>query len=125
MPDKEDQGRQMRRHPRISWGFLIWHKPHDEAVEWTGFSTVKNISVGGCYFGSPKTYPPGKILDLRVKLPGVKDPLLFQGEVKRSDSGEASGVWFVAVEFINMGTAQKDEFNRVISFFIKKQNHQT
>ena len=122
MPDEEEKWRQKRRHPRIAWGFLVRHKPHGPAGDWTDLSTVKNISAGGCYFGSQKAYRPGEILDLEVKLPGVKDLLRFEGDVKRCDAGAGPGMWFVAVEFINMDYARKDEFTRVISFFLKKQN---
>ena len=122
MPDDESKERELRRHPRISWNFLVRHHPHDEGGDWAELSTVRNISIGGCYFGSSRTYPVGQVLDLQVKLPGVKDPLVFQGRVRRCDAGEGASVWFIAVEFMNMDTPQRDEFTRVISFFLKKQN---
>ena len=122
MSESEDKGREARRHPRISWGFLVRHKPHEATDDCTELSTIKNISVGGCYFGSQKAYPPGQILDLTVKLPGVKDLLVFQGQVKRCHTGQTRGLCFLAVEFVNMNAAQKDEFSRAISFFIKKKN---
>lgn len=111
-----------RRHPRISWGFLVKHKLQGQNQDAVDLSTVKNISLGGCYFGSRKAYSAGQVLDLEVKLPGIKDPLLFQGKVQRCDPGQAPGLFFIAVEFMDMGESQKEEFSRVMSFFIKKQN---
>lgn len=122
MTDDEAKERELRKHPRISWSFLVKYKLHGQEEGTFDLSTVKNISVGGCYFGSQKAYPVGQLLDLEVKLPGIKDPLLFQGTIRRCDPGQAPGLFFIAVEFTNMGESQKEAFSRVMSFFIKKQN---
>jgi len=122
MADDDPKGSELRRHARISWGFLVRHKPQGEQEARTELSTIRDISIGGCYFASQRPYPLGQILDLSVKLPGLKDPLVFQGEVKRSSpGGETPGMWFIGVEFVNIDGAKKDEFTQVISFFLKKQ----
>jgi small-conductance mechanosensitive channel len=45
----------------------------------------------------------GQLLDLEVKLPGIKDPLLFQGTIKRCDPGQAPGLFLIAERHFEIG----------------------
>ena len=112
----------MRRHPRISWAFIVKFRRWAKESSWQS-STIKNISVGGCYFGSMNDFSSGEILEIQVKLPAIKEPLLFKGQVKRCDRQEGGNIYFVAVEFLEMDESKKEEFTRVMTFFIKKQNN--
>ncbi|MDD5006169.1 MAG: PilZ domain-containing protein [Candidatus Omnitrophica bacterium] len=113
----------LRRHPRISWGFIVKFRPQDKtSAEWEA-STIKDISEGGCFFYSSTKYQPGQILEIRVQFPSLTEPMQFTGEVKRCESSveKKSNIYGIAVCFLGMDEQKKKEFTRTITFFLSKQ----
>jgi len=115
----DNSDKSMRKYPRISWGFVIRFRLRGGDVWEVG--TIKNISEGGCYFGTGKEMKVGLPLEIQVQFPAIKEPMRFVGEVTRCESGDAQNLFFVGIKFLEMDQQKKDEFLHVITFFLKKQ----
>jgi Tfp pilus assembly protein PilZ len=120
--NEERRGMELRKHPRISWGFIVKFRPKDKNSQWQ-VSTVKNISLGGCYFTSSTKFDIGESLDINAQFPTLKDPIQFKGKVKRCESQQdKSGIYGIAICFSGMDETKKKEFSDTINFFLNKQH---
>ena len=115
--DKDINWQERRAHPRIAWHFVVRFKSH-QSSRWD-FSTLKDLSLGGCYFISSKPFELGEILDLEIKIPSLNTSLGFTAEVRRCQ-GEKMGVNAIGVSFIQVDESQKKALQQTVDFFLKK-----
>lgn len=109
-----------RQFPRISWNFLVKFKAVASESERWEVSTIQDLSKGGCGFFTGIKYTVGEILDIQIQFPALRDPVHFQGEVKRCE--EKGSTFLIGVRFINMDETKTQEFNQMLDFFLKKQS---
>ena len=115
-----DAWQNKRKHPRISWGFMIKFKQDGSDSGWEGVSTVRDISEGGCSFNTSCEYRVDQVLELEIKFPSLRDPMPLRGEVKRSTRGTGPNLFFVGVQFLKMDEPKRNELTGILDFFIKK-----
>lgn len=114
-----------RIHPRIAWSFMVKFKAHkSESPDSWEVSTIKNISLGGCYFYSSVSYEIGEFLDIEVRFPAIIEPMKFIGEVKRCERSEDPKVnkYGIGIQFQGMDEEKKNSFIKTIGFFLQKQS---
>ncbi|MFH0828242.1 MAG: PilZ domain-containing protein, partial [Candidatus Omnitrophota bacterium] len=94
-----------RVHPRIAWSFIVRFKAckSESRYSWE-VATIKDISLGGCYFYSNFPYEKGELLDLEVRFPAIIEPMKFIGEVKRCERSEDPKVnkYGIGIQFQGM-----------------------
>lgn len=113
-----------RLWPRISWNFIIKFKRQvGKDSEWE-VSAIKNISKGGCFCFSQIVFQEGEVLDIEIQFPTLKEPIKFQGEVKRCAPVKDSSlmVFALALRFTQIDIEAKNIFNQTMDFFLKKQS---
>lgn len=111
-----------RRHPRITWGFMVRFRPDADPAKWE-LSTLKDVSEGGCFFYSGTGYKPGEVLEIEIQLPTVTDYMHFTGEVKRCEPDQKKHIprYGVAVQFGGLEEAKRKHFLLALEFLLKRQ----
>lgn len=120
----ESKWANLRKHPRISWNFVVKFKPKDSHDSEWQVSTIKDISQGGCYFHNNLSFEAGEILEIQVQFPSLRVPMQFIGEVRRCESlsqDKNFPLFGIAVMFLEMDEEKKKEFIDTIIFFLKKK----
>lgn len=103
-----------RAYPRIKWRFVLrFRKEKSQTCAWE-FTTIENISLGGCFFPSTQKLDIGEVLELQIKFPGVREFLIFRGEVKRCEEIREFSSYKIAVEFKDLGEEKREQLKRVI-----------
>ncbi|MBI1978241.1 MAG: PilZ domain-containing protein [Candidatus Omnitrophica bacterium] len=113
----DDSPANKRKHPRISWGLIVKFKRLGQDTQ---ISTVKDISEGGCAFNSGCEYVLEEVLELKIKFPVFRKPMLLKGQVKRCHPLEAGKLFSVAVAFQEMDMEKRKELQKALDFFIRK-----
>ncbi|MDD5730255.1 MAG: PilZ domain-containing protein [Candidatus Omnitrophica bacterium] len=111
--------------PRISWNFVVKYRlRRDEFPGPWEVSVIQNISKCGCCFFGSVQFELGAVLDVEIKLPSMKEPMTFVGEVKRCDSNKDRNMnsFRIGVKFLEMDETKKDNFFSTVDFFLKKQS---
>jgi len=97
--------RQHRRVPAQLQGFLLGNSHEIEAV-------TLDLSVGGARFDCDLEVYPGKLLRVRLVIPGAEEPVsIEEGRV------QWVGEEMFGVSFQNVGTAELDELEQLINEF--------
>ena len=78
--------------------------------------TLINLSAGGLRFRDDEALEVGVLLELRLQLPGVNEPLNLKGRVIWSQL-QASGVIEVGVGFLEVVVAHQMQIDNVVQFF--------
>ncbi len=109
-----------RAHTRVSQNFLMHYRTAGSQALWD-VTTTRNISAGGCLFSSNAEYISGRALEVKLKLPPVRDPVSMKGEVRRCDRAVDPDLYFIAISFSEIDEAARNDFLRTIDFFIQKE----
>ncbi len=97
--------RQHRRVPAQLQGFLLGNSHEIEAV-------TLDLSVGGARFDCDLEVYPGKLIRVRLVIPGAEEPVsIDEGRVQWVE-GDTFGV-----SFQNVGPSELDELEQLISEF--------
>ncbi|MBI4341606.1 MAG: PilZ domain-containing protein [Candidatus Omnitrophica bacterium] len=78
--------------------------------------TLVNLSAGGLRFRSEEQLEKDALLEVEVKIPGFREPLIIKGRVAWSTL-QASGVVETGVEFLNVSPDLRCQIDSVIQFF--------
>ncbi len=122
-------GSEKRRFKRIKRAFAIRVKPEREGlpegrIEKWDLVTIHNLSAGGLSFNYSERLKTGTILELKIELPFVKEPVSCHAQVTRTEevSFQKTGVrkivlFRIAAEFIEIDLQEK----KAIDEYILKQ----
>ena len=114
-----------RTTPRISWNFIVkFRSEKPEGLSQLQVSTIQNISEGGCSFFSAVQYQLEEKLHLEIQFPSIREPMKFQGIVKRCEylAGKKISPYFIGIQFTGMDETKKNGFIQTLSFFLNKQS---
>ncbi|MCM8784388.1 MAG: PilZ domain-containing protein [Candidatus Omnitrophica bacterium] len=111
-----------RAHPRFKWRFILRCREEKKGTEACEFTTVENISKGGCLFPSNRPFPVGEVLELQIKFPDRRDFLVFKGEVKRCEEIKTISSYWIAVEFKELFEEGKQELEKYFSISQKQRS---
>ena len=107
--------RERRRFPRVAEPLEAQYRiDGDFTSSWKGM-TVINLSAGGIRFRSPESISPGASLQLKIKLPGVPQPLELRGAAVWS-AMQAPEVIETGVEFLDLTLKQQAQIDQLVSF---------
>ena len=87
-----------------------------ESTFYNGFT--ENISAGGLFIATHDTRPMGEVIEMSFTIPGRKDPIAVQGEVRwlreyREDNTDM--VPGMGVNFINLSESDKRDIEKFIT----------
>ena len=97
--------RQHRRVPAQLQGFLLGNSHETEAV-------TLDLSVGGARFDCDLEVYPGKVIRVRLIIPGAEEAVLIEDARVQWVGGEEFGV-----SFHNVRPAERDELEQLIDEF--------
>lgn len=97
--------RQHRRVPVQLQGFLLGNSHETEAV-------TLDLSVGGARFDCDLEVYPGKVICVRLVIPGAEEPVSIEEGRVQWVGGDTFGV-----SFQNVGPAELDELEQLINEF--------
>lgn len=107
--------KERRLFPRVPQPFEARYRLADEmGTSWHGMTLV-NISAGGVRFRTDELIQQGTPLELQVQLPGLREPLLVNGQTIWSTL-QASGVMEIGVEFVNVTADQQLQIDGIVRF---------
>ena len=72
-------------------------------------SVTKNISAGGLVFAASEPIPIGAVVELKIELPAVKEPIECVGRVVRIKEIEAEQIYDIAVCFLDLSGAARQK----------------
>ena len=112
--------RERRKFPRLPQSFDVRYRRSGELDE--GWRTVQtlNLSAGGVRFRDTELLQKGDTLDLRIQLPGGREPLALQGYVVWCQH-EASGVMDTGVQFMDIAPGQQFQIDSLVQFLRKSE----
>lgn len=114
------KGPERRKHVRVSRRFVIQYHIVGQEGSW-GASTIMDLSMGGCSFGTTIAFSPGDRLLLEIKFPGSPVPLECEGNVVRCTPAPDGKFYFVGLSFINLTEEKTASLKEVVDFLIKLQ----
>ncbi|HEX6826876.1 MAG TPA: PilZ domain-containing protein [Nitrospiraceae bacterium] len=97
--------RQHRRVPVQLQGFLLGNSHETEAV-------TRDLSVGGARFDCDLEVYPGKVIRIRLVIPGAEEPVSIDEGCVQWVEGDTFGV-----SFQNVGPDEFDELEQLIDEF--------
>ena len=107
--------RDRRRFPRVQEPLEAQYRVDgDFASSWRGMS-VLNISAGGIRFRTTEPITQGALLQFKIKLPGVPQPLELRGAAVWS-AMQAPDVTETGVEFLDLTMKQQAQIDQMVSF---------
>ena len=103
-----------RKYIRLGQTVKITYKVTSSSYKHSGY-IIENFGGGGIRMILEKRLPPGTILDLDIKLPDIKEPIIVKGEivwldVRKGKSKEfpfVAGVKFVKIDPFECGKILK------------------
>ena len=109
-----------RAYPRVKWRFVVKFRGISSEDQNWEFSTLNNISLGGCSFSSSRVFKTGEVLELQIKFPVSRDFLAFRGEVKRCEEIKGECGYRIAVSFLEVEEEKKELLSMTVEIARRK-----
>ena len=108
-------GEEQRRFERIRATFQVECQRYGALAEtWRRVAAI-DLSAGGLAFHSDEPFEAGEMLEIRIALPGAREPLVLRGLVIRSDALKPDMIR-CAVEFSDMSPDAQTEIDELVRF---------
>ena len=117
-------GLERRRHPRLDKTFIVSYRVYEE-VDNYDLTQTKNLSVGGMLLTTNRSFSPGTILAVDIRLPFLMEPLNLKGRVVRSKQVVKNLIYDTHLEVIDIDEETKETINKTIVFHLKKAQTET
>jgi c-di-GMP-binding flagellar brake protein YcgR len=108
-------GIEQRRFDRVTASFEVECRRAGALSETWRRVVVIDFSAGGLRFHSEELFEPGEPLELQIRLPSIRMPLLLRAQVVRSES-LVPGMCRCAVEFTEVTPDQQAEIDGLVQF---------
>ena len=108
-------GSEQRRFDRVTASFEVECRRAGSLSETWRRMTVDNLSAGGLTFCSEELFESGEPLEMQVRLPSLRAPLLIRARVVRTES-LAPGRCRCAVEFVELTVDQQTQIDELVQF---------
>ena len=104
-----------RRFDRVTASFEVECRRAGALSETWRRVVVVDFSAGGLRFHSEEPFDPGEPLEVQIRLPNIRWPLLLRARVVRSDP-LSPGTCRCAVEFVEVTPDQQAEIDGLVQF---------
>jgi hypothetical protein len=75
---------------------------------------IKDIGAGGVKFWSERFIPEGTVLQVKILVPPLKEPLETNVEVMRIRTAKTDGIFYIGTSFIDLDDEQQRKLNDLI-----------
>jgi hypothetical protein len=108
-------GEEQRRFARVPESFEVVCRHYGALAEgWRSVVTL-DISAGGLSFQALEAYEEAEMLEVQIRIPSFRTPLVLHGEVVRSRPAPG-GVWECAVQFRDVEPDQQLHIDELVQF---------
>ena len=113
---------EQRKYIRVSESLEVKYHPSKRLLGSSAFT--KDISQGGICIPTLLRLEPKSVLELKIKLPEISEPIAVKGEtVWLSEVNDNDFRFLLGVKFIELGNHSRNRINNHIRNQLKINNH--
>ncbi|MCF7870167.1 MAG: PilZ domain-containing protein [Candidatus Omnitrophica bacterium] len=109
-------GPERRKHPRINANFIVSYRIIEPPSDFD-LSQTKDVSQGGLFLTTNRSFNPGTLLAMTVRFPFIPEKLKLTGQVVNSQERVKDLLYETHIKFKD----SDEEFLKKIGNFIKKE----
>ncbi|MCF7872797.1 MAG: PilZ domain-containing protein [Candidatus Omnitrophica bacterium] len=109
-------GPERRKHPRLNANFIVSYRIIEPPSDFD-LSQTKDVSQGGLFLTTNRSFDPGTLLAMTIRFPFVSEKLKLTGQVVSSYEKVKGLLYETHIRFEN----SDEEFLKNIGNFIKKE----
>jgi hypothetical protein len=113
------EGKERRRHPRITGRFVVSYRILKESDN-IDISQTKNISLGGMMLTTNMKLNPGTNLALEIRLPFDPDPIMLIARVLESHEITRNLIYDTRLQFLAVDEKHSKVINETVCYYLKK-----
>ena len=117
--DMEYEGPERRKFPRVTGRFIVSYRILDEEDN-VDISQTKDISLGGMYITTNRSFEPGTNLALEIRLPFDPHPIMLIGKVVASYEVTRDLIYDTRLEFLAIDENHRNVIGQTVDYYQKK-----